>query len=177
MRRSALAALVLTCLLAPADAAGIKPLVKHEEPDWTWVGPRTWFAESDATSIAITNPKQTSGIEYVGSNVTCAGKPKERFKQGRREFRKAAALRNLEIENSRTKRIGGTLVNTFEFSGRTSGKRVRGEVRFIYSTELGDECFFSSLLEAAAAKGYDRSIELVRKVARSIVYRGTELPI
>jgi hypothetical protein len=178
MRRVALISLLACCLLAPVPAAAAGDgFVKHQERYWSWSGPRSWFASSGAYGIAISDPKNTMGIDYGGSSTLCDGPPDQHFRNARNQIRNNPSLRRVKLRKSRFQQANGTFFNTFDFSAVGEKGKVKGEIKLAYSSYDGQYCYASGLTKVAPAQGFRDSIKLLRRVTSSIAYFGPGLPI
>jgi hypothetical protein len=176
MRRLALPLALLLSLAAAGQASGAASVTHHEQY-WSWAGPKSWFATSDAFGIAISDPRGTMGIDYGGSSIFCDGQPDQHFANARQQIASNPSLKRFEIKKSRFQQSSGTFFNTFGFSARDDGKSVKGEIKLAYSSYDGQYCYSSGLTKAAPAKGYGKSIRLLRQITNSVAYSGPGLPL
>jgi hypothetical protein len=177
MRRLALPPALLLALLAAAPASGAA-FVTHQEQYWSWAGPKSWFASSGAYGIAISDPQGTMGVDYGGSTTLCDGQPPQHFAGVRQQIASNPSLKRFKVKKSRFQQSSdGTFFNTFQFGARDGGKAIKGEIKLAYADQGGGYCYASGLTKAAPAKGYSKSIKLLRQVSGSIAYFGPGLPL
>jgi hypothetical protein len=178
MRRRLVLPLALLLALLGAGQASGAAFVTHHEQYWSWAGPKSWFASSGAYGISISDPKGTMGVDYGGSTTLCDGQPPQHFANTRAQIAANPSLKRFKIKKSRFQQSrDGTFFNTFQFSARDDGKSIKGEIKLAYADQGNGYCYASGLTKAGPAKGYGKTIKLLRQVSNSIAYFGPGLPI
>jgi hypothetical protein len=163
----------------PVSAAIAVPssFVRHENRYWTWYAPKHWVASFGKQGIDITSPTGTklAGTAHA-TNGPCPGSTAQYFRQIRNALRQGGNLYPKPLRSARytsvgrVRNLGGDEFQHATFRGtRTSGAGVRGEVN-LRLLRGGGACGLIGDVSSAPARGFARSIRLLRQIQRAIFY-------
>ena len=179
------AALVLALLLtaaAPPPSSGALPknFVRHQESNWVWYGPKSWFASSGPNDINIASPTGTLWEKFGAGGAVCPNSADEWFTNLRNNYRDTAGngfgLYSKPLKTARFTSIGrirnlsnATFPQYFRQKNKWVGRKrnnrqIRGELTMdIYADRFGT-CGQQFLSIGAPAKGNARSLRLLRTI-------------
>ena len=175
-------ALLLAALAvpAPSSAAIRKGFVRHQEANWVWYGPESWFASSGPNDINIASPTGTLWLKFGAGGAVCPNSAAEWFRDFRDNYRSTAGqgfglyskpLRGARftstgrIQQSQSAQFPVYYRQKTKWAGRKrNGQRIRGELTMdVFANNFGT-CGQQFLSIGAPARRNGRSIGLLKDV-------------
>ncbi|MGK2933001.1 MAG: hypothetical protein ACSLFD_09590 [Solirubrobacterales bacterium] len=175
-------ALLLAAVLTPppSSAAIRKNFVRHQEANWVWYGPQSWFASSGPNDINIASPTGTLWLKFGSGGAVCPSSANEWFQSVRSNYRSTAGngfgLYSKPLRGARFTSIGRIRQfqsaqhpvyyrqNTRWVGRKRNGQQIRGEfIMDVFANNFGT-CGQNFLSIGAPSRRNGRSIGLLKDV-------------